>query len=201
MKVGVLDYKAGNLRSVETALEHLGIDYVTADKPAKLVDIDRLIFPGVGEAFSAMEILRERGFDELLREFPGPVLGICLGCQILFDRSEERDTKCLGIIPGEVRRFSQKSGLKIPHMGWNQVRHGDRHPIFNGIPDGASFYFVHSYYVAPSSQENVISETNYDGDFASGVISKNIIAFQFHPEKSGPYGLKLLENFFALKEL
>ena len=201
VKTGVVDYKAGNLRSVELALKYLSIDYVMADTPDLLKGVDRLVFPGVGEARSAMEVLRSTGFDEFIIDFAGsgkPLLGICLGCQILMSASDERNTECLGVFPGKVRRFPRRPGLKVPHMGWNQVYHRGRHPVFAGIPDGASFYFVHSYFVEPEAAELEIASTDYGDFFASGVGQENIIAFQFHPEKSGKLGLKLLANFFKL---
>ena len=197
-----MDYKAGNLRSVELALHHLSIDFTVADDPARLEGVDRLVFPGVGEARSAMDVLNASGFNRFILEFAAsgrPLLGICLGCQILMTESEERDTECLGVFPGSVRRFPGGRGLKVPHMGWNQVRHRDRHPIFAGIPDGASFYFVHSYYVDLKSSEIEIADTDYGDPFTSGVAQANVVAFQFHPEKSGEYGLKLLDNFFKLE--
>ncbi len=204
MKVGVVDYKAGNLRSVELALHHLSVDFYVADAPTLLEGVDRLVFPGVGEARSAMDNLKASGFDRFIVQYVEsgrPLLGICLGCQILMDESEERDTACLGVFPGSVRRFPDRRGLKVPHMGWNQVRHGGRHPVFAGIPDGASFYFVHSYYVKLDSPLIEIADTDYGGPFTSGVARGNVIAFQFHPEKSGEHGLKLLDNFFKLEDL
>jgi imidazole glycerol-phosphate synthase subunit HisH len=203
VKVGVVDYKAGNLRSVELALRHLSIDFTVSNDPSLLEGVDRLVFPGVGEARSAMEELSSSGFDRFILDFAAsgrPLLGICLGCQILMTLSEERNTRCLGVFPGLVRRFPDGSGLKVPHMGWNQVMHGYRHPIFAGIPDGASFYFVHSYFVDPEVREIEIATTDYGGAFTSAVGKANVIAFQFHPEKSGEHGLKLLDNFFKLED-
>ena len=146
MKIGVVDYEAGNLRSVETALAYLGYDFVTSDKPEVLAKSDRLVFPGVGEAASAIAVLQKRGLDQFIREYVthGPMIGICIGAQILFECSEERNARMLGLLPGEVKRFPPDCGVKVPHMGWNNVWHGNRHPVFDGIPDGASFYFNHS---------------------------------------------------------
>ena len=203
MKVGVVDYNAGNLRSVELALKFLSIDYVTSADPALLYTVDKLIFPGVGEARSAMEILSSSGLGDLILDFHKsgkPLLGICLGCQILMTASEERNTECLDVFPGTVRRFASGRGLKVPHMGWNQVYHRGRHPIFEGIPDGASFYFVHSYFVDPDTTEIEIADTDYGIRFTSGVAAGNVTAFQFHPEKSGKYGLKLLSNFLKMRD-
>lgn len=202
MTVGVVDYDAGNLRSVELALRHLAIDYVLSKDPLELASVDRLVFPGVGEARSAMDILTKTKLARFIVDFARggkPLLGICLGCQILMTESEERQTKCLDIFPGRVRRFDRDAGLKVPHMGWNQVWHRNRHAVFDGIPDGASFYFVHSYYVEPASADIQIADTDYGLSFTSGVGSANVIAFQFHPEKSGRHGLRLLDNFFRLE--
>ncbi len=202
MKVGVVDYSAGNLRSVELALEHLSVNYVVSGDPGVLENMDRLVFPGVGEARSAMDVLKSLALDELILNFVRsgkPLLGICLGCQILMSASEERDTVCLDVFPGKVRRFPNRRGLKVPHMGWNQVYHRNRHPLFEGIPDGASFYFVHSYYVDPDNPDIEITDTEYGERFTSGLARDNVVAFQFHPEKSGKYGLKLLSNFFDMQ--
>jgi len=203
MKTGIVDYQAGNLRSVELALKHLSIDYTVSDNPAVLKDADRLIFPGVGEARSAMEVLASSGLGDFIVDYVKngrPLLGICLGCQILMSLSEERDTRCLDVFQGKVKRFPARRGYKVPHMGWNQVWHRNRHPVFKGIPDGASFYFVHSYYLEVEKQEIEIADTDYGIRFTSGIARDNVVAFQFHPEKSGEYGLQLLSNFFALKD-
>jgi glutamine amidotransferase len=203
MKAGVVDYESGNLRSVELALRHLSIDFVLSKHPEDLQGVDRLVFPGVGEARSAMNVLERTGMDRFITDFAAggkPLLGICLGCQILMTDSDERDTKCLDIFPGTVRRFDNGDRLKVPHMGWNQVWHRNRHAIFEGIPDGASFYFVHSYYVAPGDPDIEIADTDYGRSFTSGVGRDNVLAFQFHPEKSGKHGLRLIKNFFNLEE-
>lgn len=195
--LAVLDYGAGNLRSVVRALEVNGIRPVVLGDPDALLRADSLVFPGVGAAGSAMRRLRERGLDEAVREFyrlGRPILGVCLGLQLLFDRSEEDGgTPGLGLIPGEVRRFPD--GLKIPHMGWNQVRRQKDHPILAGIPDGAYFYFVHSYYAAPADPATVVATSDYGLDFASVVARDNLVATQFHPEKSGRWGLAVYANF------
>lgn len=201
MKTGIVDYKAGNLRSVELALKYLSIEYEISDNPDSLETADRLIFPGVGEARSAMDVLESSGLGDFIVDYVKsgrPLLGICLGCQILMSSSEERETACLNVLPGRVRRFPSQPGLKVPHMGWNRVRHRSRHPVFKGIPDGASFYFVHSYYLDPENRALEIADTEYGVRFTSGIAHENVVAFQFHPEKSGEYGLKLLKNFFEL---
>jgi glutamine amidotransferase len=196
----VIDYGAGNLKSVENALRHLGAQYLVTSKPADLRDADALIFPGVGEAAQSMGELKRTGLDRALRDFLASgrkMLGICIGCQVIFERSEERDTECLGLLPGSVRRFPAGSGLKVPHMGWNTVHFTAAHPVFEGIPQDSSFYFVHSYYPAPTDPALVVGETEYGGLFASCIAKDNLIAFQFHLEKSGSFGLKLLANFLS----
>ncbi|TVQ96498.1 MAG: imidazole glycerol phosphate synthase subunit HisH [Spirochaetaceae bacterium] len=198
MTVGVVDYEAGNLKSVETALLALGARISISSSPEELLTTDRLIFPGVGDAAAATAVLRARGLDEAIRSFVAtgrPVLGICLGSQIVLDRSEENQATCLGLITGVARRFSADLGLKVPHMGWNQVVPTADHPIFAGIPSGASFYFVHSYYPSPDDHSTVLAETEYGIRFASAIARGNLTAVQFHPEKSGPHGLRMLQNF------
>jgi len=164
---------------------------------------DRIIFPGVGAAGEAMTNLRATGMDRLLGEVLAagrPVLGICLGTQIIFERSEENDAECLGLVPGLVRRFpaDMKAGgrpLKIPHMGWNRVAWRMDHPVFRGIPAEAEFYFVHSYYPVPADDAWAAGWTEYGIRFCSAVARNNLVAVQFHPEKSGAPGLSILENF------
>jgi len=198
LKVGIIDYDAGNLKSVETALKYLGAEYFVSSDPDRLLKSDKLIFPGVGEAYSSMEILKTRSLDIMLRDYfikGNPILGICLGCQIVLDSSEERDTSCLGLVPGNSKEFSHNMGLKIPHMGWNQVKQSGQHYLFTDIPDNSSFYFVHSYYPEPSSPGTTIAKTDYGISFSSAFSMENLVAVQFHPEKSGPHGLKMLDNF------
>ncbi len=197
----VVDYEAGNLRSVELALKHLSADFFISNKPEELLKADKMIFPGVGEAYSSMAVLKKTGLDDAVKEFVSqgkPAFGICLGCQIFFDFSEERDTECLGIIPGRVREFSKDMGLKVPHMGWNQVRHEGIHPMFNGVPENSSFYFVHSFYPDAEKEENIAGYTEYGIQFSSAAFKDNVFITQFHPEKSGEVGLKLLSNFIAV---
>ena len=138
MMVGIVDYDAGNIRSVERALAHLNADCLRSADPEALLKTDKLVFPGVGEAFSAIEALKKTGLDRCIRDFAAmgkPILGICLGCQIILDFSEERDTGCLSLVPGKASKFSTTMGLKIPHMGWNQVKQVSKHPLFTDIPD------------------------------------------------------------------
>jgi glutamine amidotransferase len=202
VRVAVIDYQAGNLRSVETALRHLGAEFRVTARPQEALEAERLLVPGVGEARAAMQVLDPAGLGQAVREFAAsgrPVLGICLGAQVIFERSEERNTPCLGILPGEVRRFPpslRQAGLKVPHMGWNRVfQRGSGHPLLAGVPDGSWFYFVHSYYPQPAAPELVLAECEYGLRFAAGVGRGNLAAFQFHPEKSGAPGLRLLANF------
>ena len=197
----IVDYRAGNLTSVRLAFETIGAAAEVTSDPAAIRAADRILFPGVGAAGSAMRNLGELGLADVLRERIAagvPFLGICLGTQILFERSEEDGgTPCLGILPGAARRFVPRSRAdKIPEMGWNQARFERPHPLLAGIPDGADFYFVHSYYPAPADPADAVCTTEYAGTrFASMVGRGNLAATQFHPEKSGRAGLRLLENF------
>jgi glutamine amidotransferase len=198
----VVDYRAGNLRSVETALNHLGARFRISTSPEEVAAAERLIVPGVGEARAAMEQLSVSGLDQAMLEFwraGRPLLGICLGCQIIFDQSEERSTRCLGFLPGAVGRFTPQPGRKVPHMGWNRVFQRRPHPLFGTITDGAFFYFVHSYYPQPAEAEVVIGECEYGPRFAAAVARDNLAACQFHPEKSAENGLRLLANFLSWK--
>jgi glutamine amidotransferase len=199
--IAVIDYGAGNLKSVENALAYLKAEYFVTDKPEDLTAADAMIFPGDGEAASAMGQLKKSGMDWAIRDFyrtGRPMLGICIGCQVILNRSEERDTKCLGLIEGTVRKIPYSPGLKIPHMGWNQVVFTTDHPVVSGVSP-ASFYFVHSYYPAPSREEDVMGRTEYGIDFPSAVGRENLIAFQFHPEKSAEPGLRLMAGFLSWK--
>jgi glutamine amidotransferase len=199
-KLIVLDYRAGNLRSVETALLHLGARFKISNRPEDVAAAERLIVPGVGEARDAMEQLSSSGLDQAIGGFlrsGRPLLGICLGCQIVFERSEERTVTCLGFLPGTVRRFVPAAGRKVPHMGWNRVFQRRSHRIFKGIPDGAFFYFVHSFYPDPAESDVVIGECEYGERFAAAVARDNLVACQFHPEKSAESGLRLLANFLS----
>jgi glutamine amidotransferase len=197
--IAIIDYNAGNLTSVKRALDHLNVESTISSDPAVLRSAERLIFPGVGHAAAAMTMLRERGLDIVLREaFAAgmPVLGICLGAQIIVSRSEEGDTPCLGIIDGTVPRFKLADpSLKIPHMGWDTVRLIRRHPVLRDVKPGDEFYFVHSYYPLPSDRRAVIGVGDYGIEFPAIIGRDNLIALQFHPEKSGGAGLGILKNF------
>lgn len=194
--VTVIDYESGNLRSVSRALERTGVRAEVSGDPAVLLKADAAILPGVGAGDAAMRALQQRGLVGPLREFISsgrPFLGICLGLQLLMDSTEEGDAQCLGIVAGIARRMP--SGLKVPHMGWNSVKVRRRHPVLEGIPDNSQFYFVHSYYAAPEDDELVAGVTEYGTSFCSIVAKDNLVATQFHPEKSSTLGLKLYENF------
>jgi glutamine amidotransferase len=201
--VAVVDYGMGNLRSVAKAIEHVAPAakvLVTAD-PAAVAAADRVVVPGQGAMPDCMRELKARGLDAAVVDASRskPFLGICIGLQMLFEHSEEGDVPGLAILPGRVRRFPAEAttaqGLKVPHMGWNQVAQAEAHPLWNGIADGARFYFVHSYYVEPASPDAIAGSTTYGIGFTSAVARANIFATQFHPEKSAQAGLRLLANF------
>jgi glutamine amidotransferase len=197
--VVIIDYDAGNLRSVQRACHEVGIRAEISSDADRVRAAERVIFPGVGAAGSAMRSLQSKGLDVALRDVVAagkPVLGICLGLQISFDHSEENDQQTLGLLPGRVKRFEfQRPDLKIPHMGWNEVRVVNPHPLLTGIEPGDEFYFVHAYYPCPALPENIYAISDYEHDFASAVGKDNYFATQFHPEKSGRVGLRLLEQF------
>jgi len=198
MTVGILDYDAGNLTSVENALRHLGHRWVLSREPEALKDTDRLIFPGDGHAATSMDNLKARGLDQLLVDFVArgrPVLGICVGSQIVLDSSEEGDARCLGLIPGTCRRLPGGPGLKVPHMGWNTVHFEADHALVAGVPQDSSFYFVHSYYTIPDASVPLLGTTDHGIRFVVGFVKDTLATWQFHPEKSGEVGLKLVDNF------
>ena len=191
MKVVVIKYNAGNIRSVLFALERIGVHAFVTDDHEEIRSADRVIFPGVGEASSAMKYLREKGLDTLICSLKQPVLGICLGMQLMCAHSGENDTTCLGIFDQRVLLFPQ-DGFKIPQIGWNNIT-GLKTALFKDVAENAYMYFVHSYYVEKC--ENAIALTNYITEFSSAVQKDNFYAVQFHPEKSGDVGQKILENF------
>lgn len=197
--ITLVDYKAGNLTSVRRALTHLGIPcQITAD-PHVVRRAEKIIFPGVGAAGAAMSVLRERGLDAALKEsFAAgtPILGICIGCQIILEHSEEDDTECLGLLAGKTVRFSVTDPLlKIPHMGWNAVSVTQPHPLLAHLRPGDEFYFVHSYYPQPADPTQIYALSDYGGEFPVAIGRDNLFAVQFHTEKSGMVGLKVLQNF------
>jgi imidazole glycerol-phosphate synthase subunit HisH len=198
--ITIIDYKAGNLTSVQLAFEYLGVKVHITDKPADVLKATQVVFPGVGAAGASMENLRSLKLIEPIKKVIAdgvPFLGICIGIQLLLDFSEEDGgTQCLGVIPGKAKRFQPADQMcKIPQMGWNAVKK-QKHPLFEGIEDESEFYFVHSYYPAPDQKDMIIGQTDYaDVTFASAVACRNMAAVQFHPERSGRIGLRLLENF------
>jgi glutamine amidotransferase len=195
MNIAIIDYNAGNVRSVQFALQRLGVEASLTGDAAAIQQADKVIFPGVGEANTTMAFLRERGLDQVIRNLQQPVLGICLGMQLLCEHSEENDTECLGLIPQEVVRFQPKSGEKIPHMGWNTIHHLGN-GIFTPELEEQYVYFVHSYYVEPGAY--TIATTDYVHPFSAALHKDNFYATQFHPEKSGSVGEQILKNFLAL---
>jgi imidazole glycerol-phosphate synthase subunit HisH len=199
--IAIIDYRAGNLTSVKLAFEALAIEATITDSPDVIQKAERVVFPGVGAAGAAMENLRDLGLVDTIRsvvERGTPFLGICVGMQILLDHSDEDGgVDCLGLVPGNVQLFKPSDPYdKVPQMGWNAVEQKVQHPIFDSIADGSEFYFVHSYYPAPKAATCVLGETSYaDVKFASAITQGNLVATQFHPEKSGKSGLQLLKNF------
>ena len=197
METVIIKYNAGNIRSVLFALERIGVQATVTDEPEQILKADRVIFPGVGEASTAMQYLRERKLDELIVSLKQPVLGICLGMQLLCDHSEENDTECLGIFKGvRVRHFEPVTSYeKVPQIGWNQIRKLSS-PLFNNVDDGSYCYFVHGYYADLSS--HTIATTDYILPYSSALQQDNFYGVQFHPEKSAAAGERILQNFLAI---
>ena len=203
--IAIIDYKAGNLRSVQKALEECGATaHITADAE-DISAADGVVFPGQGACDASMLSIRERGLFEIIRhsiDSGKPFLGVCLGLQLLLESSEEGEEPCLAILKGSTKRLPPEKtvqvGVKIPHMGWNSVSLSVQHPVFEGIPNDSYFYFVHSYYADPEDKDIVAGVTNYGIDFCSAVAWDNVAAVQFHPEKSGAVGLRLYRNFLTL---
>ena len=194
MNVAIVKYNAGNTASVANALRRLGVEPSITDNAGDLRSAERVIFPGVGEASTAMSYLRERGLDEVIRSLRQPVLGVCLGMQLLCAASEENDTEGLGLLPYRVKRFAGE-GLKVPHMGWNSIANLEG-PLFRGIAEGSHVYFVHGYYVGAGDHTTAVCE--YGVPFSAAVSHENFHAVQFHTEKSGEAGERILENFLKL---
>lgn len=202
--IAIVDYEAGNLASVERALRRVRAECCVTQEPEALMKAERIVFPGVGAAGKAMAELRRLGLDQALAHTfrkGTPILGICIGAQIILERSAENQTPCLGLLPGEVAGFpdslpdGEGRNLKVPHMGWNSVRVIRPHPLFEGLREADEFYFVHSYFPRPSAVEDVYGTTHYGITFPSVIGHRNLVACQFHLEKSGPPGLRMLENF------
>lgn len=195
MKVAVVKYNAGNIQSVMNALRRVGVDPVLTDNPVELRKADRVIFPGQGEASHAMEYLQSHGLDQVIKSLTQPVLGICIGQQLMCEHSEEGNVDCLGIFPAQVLRFHpHKHEQKVPHMGWNQLENV-QDPLLEGINEGAFVYFVHSFYVPTT--DYTIATTNHILSFSSAMRKGNFMATQFHPEKSGSVGERILTNFLG----
>lgn len=193
----IIKYPAGNVRSVWHALKRLGVNALWTDDAASIRNASRVIFPGVGEASSAMKHLKENGLDELIRELQQPVLGICLGLQLFCRHSEENDTSCLDIFPNLVKKFESNNGKqKVPHMGWNTIN-GLKGPLFHKVQENAYLYFVHSYYAELNT--HTCAQTTYGQAFSAGLVKDNFFAVQFHPEKSGKTGQQILDNFLKIK--
>jgi imidazole glycerol-phosphate synthase subunit HisH len=197
--ITIIDYGAGNIRSVQRACAEVGLQAVITSDPQAVINAEKLIFPGVGAAPSAMAYLGKMGLDTaIVKAFKAgtPLLGICLGAQVVLESSEEGPQKCLGLVPGKTIRFKLKDkALKIPHIGWNDVKMVKPHPLLEGIKPGDEFYFVHSYYPQPANAKNIYAVADYGGDFCCALGYKNLFATQFHPEKSGRLGLELLARF------
>ena len=193
--IGIIKYRANNITSVSNALDRLGVDFYLAETTAELDKAEGVIFPGVGHAYSAMESLKKNGIDDWIKSTKKPVLGICVGMQLLFDSSEEGDTVGIGVIPGSLSKFAS-STEKVPHMGWNTLNIHVQHPLLKDIGNEEFFYFVHSY-CAPLTTYTVAS-CDYISHFSAIVSKKNFYGVQFHPEKSGKSGAKILKNFVDL---
>jgi glutamine amidotransferase len=200
--IAIIDYGMGNLRSVQKAFERTGHAATITNDPAMLADANRLVLPGVGAFRDAIAALEARQLVAPIRSAIAsgkPFLGICLGLQLLFDRSfEDGEYQGLGVLPGDVVRFDLPAEYKVPHMGWNQVRFRSRPPVFAGVEDNAHFYFVHSYYVVPRDPAVIATETDFPRPFCSSIWRGNLFATQFHPEKSQDTGLSVLKNFAEL---
>jgi imidazole glycerol-phosphate synthase subunit HisH len=195
----VIDYGAGNLRSVIRALAALGVEAEVTNQPGPVLAAQMVILPGVGAAGQIMRSLQRLRLDDAIRRVIAaqrPFLGVCMGMQVLMERSDEDGgQQCLGVFPGSVKRLETE--LKVPHMGWNAVHQEACHPVWNGIPDNAYFYFVHSYAVRPADGTIVLGTTDYDGLFPSAIGRDNVVGTQFHPEKSGGQGLRIYRNFLT----
>ena len=195
-KITIIDYQASNLRSVQKALEVNGAEAEISDKPEIISKSDAIVFPGQGAIDPSMNQLKEKNLTETIKTYISnnkPFLGICLGLQLLFESSDEGEANCLGVLGGKSKLFPKS--VKTPHMGWNQIQINIQNPLFDGIKSNSYFYFVHSYYALPKNNKIISSETDYGVKFCSSIVKNNLMGVQFHPEKSGPNGLKIYNNF------
>ena len=196
MKIHIIDYDAGNIESIRNALKKIGCDPITTNNPKDLFKAKAIIFPGQGSFPAAMKKLNKNGIDKTLIELINnkmPFMGICLGLQLMFAKSEEGECNGLNLFKGTVPKIPDS--VKVTHIGWNNVSFNKSHPIFNGIPDNSYFYFIHSYYVNPDNRDNIIAQTSYGVEFCSAFAYENYVGLQFHPERSGDYGLQIYQNF------
>tara|TARA_B100001013_G_C24560379_1_gene422232 strand:+ start:295 stop:900 length:606 start_codon:yes stop_codon:yes gene_type:complete len=196
LKIHIIDYDAGNIESIRNALKKIGCEPVTTNNPKDLFKAKAIIFPGQGSFPAAMKKLNKNGIDKTLIELINnkmPFMGICLGLQLMFAKSEEGECNGLNLFKGTVPKIPDS--VKVPHIGWNNVSFNKSHPIFNGIPDNSYFYFIHSYYVNPDNRDNIIAQTSYGVEFCSAFAYENYVGLQFHPERSGDYGLQIYQNF------
>ena len=195
-QIAIVDYEAGNLRSVQKALALFGVEPIITSDPVRVRDADAIVVPGQGACDSAMKQMRNRGLADPIKEFIAngkPYFGMCMGLELLLDASDEGSESCLGVVAGRTKKLP--SGQKIPHMGWNEVHFKIDHPMFEGVADNSHFYFVHSYYAAPANDDVVAATTTYGVEFCSAAAWDNVVAVQFHPEKSGDVGLRVYRNF------
>jgi glutamine amidotransferase len=196
MSTVIIQYNAGNIQSVLYALERLGVDAIVTDDQGKIKSADKVIFPGVGEASTAMQYLKDRNLDSLIKELKQPVLGICLGMQLMCTYSEENNTDCLGIFNEQVKQFKPENiSIKVPQMGWNTITHLQSN-LFKLVPEDSYAYFVHGYYA--SIGEHTIAQTNYIIDYSCALHKDNFYGVQFHPEKSAKVGEQIIQNFLSL---
>lgn len=197
MKLAIIDYGAGNLLNVARAVQHIGYEPLITSSPDDVINADVVILPGVGATADTVATLRRKGLDMAIAEFVSsgrPFMGVCVGLQVLFETSDEGgEHDCLGILPGRVRKLP--GGQKVPHIGWNQLRQVRPHPILTDIDDGTNFYFVHSYYADAADRSLVVAEVDYGVAFPAVIAKDNVVATQFHPEKSGQTGLRIYGNF------
>ena len=200
--IGIIDYGAGNLASVNNAFEHLGYEAIVFKEPEKILEFERVILPGVGSFHAAMENLTDIGWTDAIKKYADtnkPILGICLGMQLLFEQGDEHGlTDGLGLIDGSVVRLEPMKPNKIPHVGWNNLTHVKQHPLFEGIKPQVDFYFVHSYHCVANNADNILATCDFGDNFIASVAHNSIVGMQFHPEKSHKFGMKIIKQFLNL---